>query len=140
MFMRFTRYFEIFMNDWTIIMNNSIFFEQVGNQISLVLREKNMTQQSLATSLNISKQVLNKIILGQKAINIAEITKIAAALDTSVESLLNVSAPTPVEPTFSFMGSIQNPKTKEKVLLLKEVIDEILFLEDYANGTDPATD
>lgn len=121
-------------------MNNSLFFEQVGRQISLILREKNMTQQSLATRLNISKQVLNKIILGQKAINIAEITKIAAALDTSVESLLNVSVPAPVEPTFSFMGSIQNPKTKEKVLLLKEVIDEILFLEDYANGTDPATD
>lgn len=121
-------------------MNNSVFFEQVGKQISKILTEKNMTQQSLATSLNVSRQVLNKIILGQKAINVAEITKIAIALDTPVECLLNVSAPIAKEPTFSFMGNIKNPKTKEKVLLLKEVIDEILFLEDYANGINPAID
>lgn len=114
-------------------MNNNYIFEQVGKQISLCLADKAMTQQSLATKLDISKQVLNKIIKGQKAINVNEITRIANALDVSVEKLLYVSDSVPSEPTFSFMGNIKNPQTKEKVLLLKEVIDEILFLEDYAN-------
>lgn len=114
-------------------MNTNI-FEQVGKKIYQTLASRNMTQQSLAKELNISRQVLNKIIQGHKAINIDEITKIARALDVSADDLLNVSASAPEEPTFSFMGSIQKPETKEKVLLLKEAIDEMLFLEDYANG------
>lgn len=109
-------------------------FEQVGRQISKILFEKNMTQQSLANSLNISKQVLNKIIQGQKAINVFEISKIASVLNVTVDSLLNVTSPEEQKPSFSFMGSIQNQKTKDKVQLLKEAIEEIIFLEDYANG------
>lgn len=121
-------------------MNNNFIFEQVGKQILLCLAEKRMTQQTLATKLNISKQVVNKIIQGQKAINVAEITKIASALEIPVETLLSIPAHAPAEPTFSFMGNINNQQTKEKVLLLKEVIDEILFLEDYANDFKHSTD
>lgn len=123
-------------------MNNTNFnfFVQVGKRISNILSEKNMTQQSLATALDISRQVLNKIIKGQKAINVEEIKRIAIALDVSVESLLTFPVDQKVEPTFSFMGSIHNAKTREKILLLKEVIDEILFLEDYANEEVSGTD
>lgn len=31
------------------------------------------------------------------------------------------------------MGQIKNEKTRQKVEFLKNVIDEILFLEEYAN-------
>ena len=34
---------------------------------------------------------------------------------------------------FSYMGQIKNEKTRQKVEFLKNVIDEILFLEEYAN-------
>ena len=115
-------------------------FQQVGKQISSVLAAKNMTQQSLANSLNISKQVLSKIIQGQKAINVSKISRIAAVLNVSIDSLLDVESSTPAEPKFSFMGSIQNQETKEKIFLLKEAIDEILFLEDYANGFSQTTE
>ena len=38
-------------------------FQQVGNNIQDVLREKNKTQQYLANKLNISKQVMSKIVI-----------------------------------------------------------------------------
>ena len=58
-------------------------FAQVGANIQRQLDIKGMTQQSLADALQISKQVMNKIIKGSKAINVNELAKI------SVEHLPN---------------------------------------------------
>ncbi|MBQ3510630.1 MAG: helix-turn-helix transcriptional regulator [Peptococcaceae bacterium] len=113
------------------------FFKQVGNNIENILHEKNYTQQDLANELKISKQVMNKIISGAKAINVEEIKKIASALNVSVDALLHVE-PTPVQTHhFSFMGQVQNEETKSKINKLKTVIEEILLLEDYANANGP---
>ena len=115
-------------------MENNI-FELVGRNISNTLVQKNMTQQKLADILGISKQVLNKIIKGQKAININEIAMISKALAVSVETLMNVEPQTFVSPPqFSFMGKIEKEATKEKFDMLRKVIYEILFLEEYANA------
>lgn len=113
-------------------MNN--YFEIVGKNISAVLANKDMTQQALADRLSVSRQVVNKIVQGQKAINVAEITKIATVLDVSIDTLLLDASSLTREPTFNFMGKILNPNTKEKILLIKEAIDELLFLEEYADG------
>jgi len=111
------------------------FYEHVGKNISNMLYNKSMTQQSLADILGISRQVMGKIINGQKAINVNEISLISKALNVSVESLLDVSTQSyEMYPLFSFMGELKSEKTKEKVSLLKNVIDEILFLEEYSNG------
>ena len=52
-------------------------FAQVGENIQHLLDERGMTQQNLAEALGISKQVVNKIIKGNKAINVKEIAEIA---------------------------------------------------------------
>ena len=65
-------------------------FAQVGANIQEKLNEKGMSQQSLADALGISKQVMNKIIKGSKAINVNELSKIAGILSTSTDSLLTV--------------------------------------------------
>ena len=110
-------------------------FKSVGENIKKALINNNMTQISLAEVLGISKQVLSKIINGQKAINIAEISMISKALNVSVDSLMEVEPQEPVlSPQFNFMGSIKKESTKEKFNMLRTVIDEILFLEEYANG------
>ena len=110
------------------------FFELVGKNISCVLEQKRITQQSLADILGVSKQVLSKIIKGQKAINVIEISMISKALDVSIDSLLGVLPQKPdLLPQFSFMGELKKEKTKDKVDFLRGVIDEILFLEDYSN-------
>jgi len=111
------------------------FYEMVGKNILDMIIQKAMTQQSLADILGISRQVMGKIVKGQKAINVSEIDMISKALGVSVESLLDVSSQTPdLSPQFSFLGELRSEKTKDKVDLLRNVIDEILFLEEYANG------
>ena len=114
-------------------MNNNI-FQQVGNNIQDVLSEKNKTQQYLADSLNISKQVMSKIVMGAKAINVSEISQIASVLGVSVDKLLSVKKKESEVHKFSFMGRVENDKTKEGIEKLKTIIDEIIMLEEYANA------
>ena len=119
----------------SIVIMERTFYESVGMNISNLLAQKAMTQQSLADILGVSRQVMGKIIKGQKAINVSEIDMISKALGVSIESLLDVTSnPHDLSPQFSFMGELRSEKTKEKVDLLRNVIEEILFLEEYANG------
>lgn len=113
-------------------MTNNI-FQQVGYNIQDVLREKGKTQQYLADSINISKQVMSKIVMGTKAINVSEVSQIASVLEVSVERLLSMREEEPETHNFSFMGCVENEKTKEGIELLKTIIDEIIMLEEYAN-------
>lgn len=114
-------------------MDNSI-FKQVGNNIQNILIAQGKTQQFLAEKLGVSKQVMNKIVSGAKAINVAEISKIASALNVSIDSLITVHAAQEPVHNFSFMGQVKNEKTKKKIEFLQTVIDEILMLEEYADA------
>jgi len=118
-----------------VVIMERTFYEMVGKNISDLIAQKPMTQQCLADILGVSRQVMGKIVKGQKAINVREIDMISKALGVSVEMLLDVTSQTPdVSPQFSFMGELRSEKTRKKVDLLRTVIDEILFLEEYANG------
>lgn len=105
-------------------------FTQVGANIQERLVEKGMTQQSLADALGISKQVMNKIIKGSKAINVNELAKIASILKISTDSLLMAGAEPVTVDNLSFMGAIQDEITREKVNLIRSAIDEIHMLEE----------
>lgn len=65
------------------------FYEMVGQRIIERLNELNWTQQNLADRLNISKQVMSKILKGEKKTTILEIKNIAENLALSVDKLLN---------------------------------------------------
>ncbi len=105
-------------------------FAQVGANIQDKLIEKGMTQQSLADALGISKQVMNKIIKGSKAINVNELAKIAGILSTSTDSLLTVRDEVVTADSLSFMGAIDDETTRERVNLIRLAIDEIHMLEE----------
>lgn len=109
-------------------------FQQVGNNIQEVLHETNKTQQYLADSLNISKQVMSKIVMGAKAINVSEISQIASVLGVSAERLLTIKERESEMHNFSFMGRVENEKTKEEIGRLRTIIDEIIMLEEYTNA------
>ena len=109
-------------------------FSQVGANIQKQLDAKGFTQQRLADILGISKQVMNKIIKGNKAINVNELAKIASVLGTTTDELLTVSGePTSVD-SLSFMGSVTCEETREKIKLMRQAIDEIHMLEDLLNA------
>ena len=114
-------------------MDNAV-FRQVGNNIQKALSAQGKTQQFLADSLGISKQVMSKIVAGTKAINVAEIGKIASVLNVTSDSLLAIEASQEPVHSFAFMEKIANEETKRKIESLKAVIDEILMLEEYADA------
>ena len=64
------------------------FFEIIGRNILSELEEKGLSQSQLAEKIGVSRQVLQKIVKGKKAINALEVTKIAEVLGVSVESLM----------------------------------------------------
>ena len=105
-------------------------FAQVGANIQKQIDVKGFTQQSLADALGISKQVMNKIIKGGKAINVNELAKIAAIIGTTTDELLIVSGEPVSVDSLSFMGNITDENTLEKVNLIRSAIDEIHMLEE----------
>lgn len=108
-------------------------FAQVGANIQNKLDEKEMTQQSLADALGISKQVMNKIIKGSKAINVNELARIAGILSTSTDALLTVNTEPVTIDSLSFMGDVHDEVTRERVDLIRTAIDEIHMLEELLN-------
>lgn len=109
-------------------------FAQVGANIQEKLYSKGMTQQSLANALGISKQVMNKIIKGSKAINVNELAKIASVMGITTDELLMVdSAPVALE-SLSFMGNVTDENTLERVNMIRVAIDEIHMLEELLNA------
>ena len=108
-------------------------FAQVGRNIQTALSANNMTQQKLADELGISKQVMNKIIKGNKAINVGELGMIASVLGTTTDDLLTNKEVVPDDLCFSFMGRIRSESTKEKVAVLRSAIEEIRLLEELDN-------
>lgn len=105
-------------------------FAQVGANIQKQIDRKGFTQQKLADALGISKQVMNKIIKGNKAINVNELAKIASVIGTTTDELLTVSGNPVSEDILSFMGSVTDEETLEKVNLIRSAIDEIHMLEE----------
>jgi transcriptional regulator with XRE-family HTH domain len=106
------------------------FFENIGLNISEILRDKNMSQSDLAERMGISKQVMSKIINGQKAINALEIKSIANILDVDVNRLVEekVNQINNQESLVMLMGEVDG-NIKDELTLLNTVINEIDYLE-----------
>ena len=109
-------------------------FAQVGANILDKIERKGMTQQSLADALGISKQVMNKIIKGSKAINVNELAKIESVIGTTTDELLTVSGEPVSADSMSFMGSVTDEETLEKIELMRSAIDEIHMLEELLHA------
>lgn len=108
------------------------FFEMVGQNILDVLQDREMSQTELADKMDVSKQVMSKIINGQKAINALEMKTIAGILNIDLEKLMeNRSQDANIdESLILLMGKIENPESKETIRFLNTVIDELIFMED----------
>lgn len=105
------------------------FFETVGKNILEVLLEKNISQTELAEKIGVSKQVMGKIVKGQKAINALEIKKISEALEINMERLLEEKEDLVEEPVLMFMGKVKE-QSKEDIKFLSSVIEEIISMEE----------
>lgn len=108
------------------------FFQCVGRNILEVLIEKHMNQTELAESIGVSKQVMGKIVKGQKSINALEIKKISDALSVTMERLLEEKKEMKEEPVLMFMGKVKE-KNKKDMKFLNLVISELIAMEEALN-------
>lgn len=109
-------------------------FNQVGNNIAKAMERRGINQQQLANQLGISKQVMSKIINGKKAINVAELSQIAAILGSSADDLLSIeNNDEEQKPSLFCMGKIRDERTREKIELLLDAVNQIHLLEDLIN-------
>jgi transcriptional regulator with XRE-family HTH domain len=106
------------------------FFETIGSNIAEVLRDKNMSQTDLAERMGISKQVMSKIINGQKAINALEIKSIAKILSVDVNRLVEEKEnQTQTQESFVMLMGAANNNIQDELEFLSVVIDELDYLE-----------
>lgn len=107
------------------------FFEIVGNNIIKILTSTNMSQTSLAEKVGVSKQVMQKIIKGKKAINVLELKQIAEALKVNMEDLtIEQTVQNDPSSLVMFMGEFKNPKDYK---FLNSIIEEIIDMEEDLN-------
>lgn len=110
------------------------FFKVIGNNILTILKEKGITQTDLADAIGVSKQVIGKIIKGQKAINALEIKNISNALNVSIDRLIeeNKDDIPEKEPILMFMGEVKD-ESRDGIKFLNNVINELIIMEEALN-------
>lgn len=119
------------------------FYEMVGQRIIERLNELEWTQQNLADRLNISKQVMSKILKGEKNTTILEIKNIAENLALSVDKLLS-----PINEKIElikqekcsivpkFMGNVSTEDGRIGINKAMNIIETILGYENAYDNTN----
>jgi len=111
-------------------------YSDIGTKIEEFLEQSGMSQTDLAARIGVSKQVMNKIIRGKKAINLNEIERIAEIMQVSIDSIIkNKLHFEKNEPAFLMMGAIGNDNTIDDLRFLNHVMDEMINLEDLLQGS-----
>lgn len=96
--------------------------KQVGINILYYLKEQNKSQVDLANGLGTSKQVVNKIVKGKKAIKTSELVAISNFLDVSIEDLIhaNNKADHVELEAVHLYGTIESKETADFIISLVE--------------------
>lgn len=106
----------------------------IGERIQSYLDQFKISQKDFAEQINVSPQVMNKIIQGKKAINALEIQQIAKVLTISTNDLVGELQPSSAitDPVLFMIGKTENEQTKEKLRFLDHVMDQMLRIEEIA--------
>lgn len=105
-------------------------FAQVGDNIQKQMDMKGFTEQGLADELGISKQVMDKIIKGSKAINMRELAMVASVMGTTADKLLTIGGEQLSADSLRFMENVTDERLLHKINLIRLAIDEIHMLEE----------
>lgn len=104
------------------------FFENIGKNIQVELDRLDWSKSFLAEKIGVSRQVLQKIINGNKAINAYEISQIANVLGTTADALINSKCiEIGVKPQYQFMGHFSKEANFD---FIKSIIREYMDMEE----------
>lgn len=102
--------------------------EIIVNNILAAMRRSSMKQVDLAVKINVSKQVMSKMLSGDRMINAVELTSIATAVNTPVAELVKLpDNRTEVNVIRAFMGEVNTPEAKRGLEIADEIADLICF-------------
>lgn len=103
----------------------------VGLRIQKRLDEIGKTQADLAKDLDVSRQIVNKIVHGRKSVTLEEIKMIADILGMSLEDIVKEPCKEKGEdPIIAFMGEVDTEEARNGLKKAKKVMDLILFHRD----------
>lgn len=103
------------------------FFENIGKNIQVELDRLDWSKSFLAEKIGVSRQVLQKIINGNKVINAYEISQIANVLGTTADALINSKyIEKAVKPQYQFMGHFSKEANFD---FIKSIIREYMDME-----------
>ena len=100
----------------------------IANNINYFLTKQHKKQVELAEYLNVSKQIVSKMLNGSRSINAIELKKIADFCGTDMETLTTI--PQNYEETdviHVFMGKVNTDAAKETIQDIDKLINLILF-------------
>jgi transcriptional regulator with XRE-family HTH domain len=102
--------------------------EIISNNIMNIMKQNDKKQIDLAGYLNVSKQVISKMLSGARMINAIELQKIAEFLGVSMESLVTIPQVIPETNTVkAFMGRVASKEAKDGLALADEIANLICF-------------
>ncbi len=103
--------------------------EIIVNNILTAMSNRSMKQVDLAAKINVSKQVMSKMLNGDRMINAVELAAIAKAVNTSVDELVKMpdSLSGEVNVIRAFMGEVDTPEAKRGLEIADEIADLICF-------------
>lgn len=103
--------------------------KQVGNNILFYLKEQGKTQVDLAEALGSSKQVINKIIKGTKALKTTELVAISQYLNVSMDEIVSLEK-SKVEHEVEAVHLLGEIKKKETAKFILSLVYNLSIMEE----------
>ncbi|MCT4612611.1 MAG: XRE family transcriptional regulator [Clostridia bacterium] len=104
--------------------------KDIGNNILYYLKEQKKTQVDLAEGIGTSKQIINKIVKGKKALRVSEISKIANYLNVDIKLLIEGKNDEIKE---SYQAALLSGRVRKEDTV-KRIISVVERLEDMQNS------
>ena len=108
--------------------------KRLGQNILHFLNEQGMTQVELANGIGASKQVVNKIIKGKKALLTEELIEISTFLNVEITQLINSTYEVNIngKESLQLLGELSSEKEAKFIYsLIKELAEVENDLEEY---------
>ena len=110
--------------------------EIISNNIINLMKQNEKKQIDLACYLGVSKQIVSKMLRGDRIINAVELQKISEFLNVSIASLFEV--PHVIQESNAikaFMGKVETQEAKEGLEIADEIANYICFYARVRENT-----
>lgn len=100
----------------------------IAGNILAILRQQNKRQVDLAETLNMNKQIVNKMLNGSRVISASELKVISDFLGVTMEDLTKVRNPKiDTDIIHAFMGKVESDGAKNALKIADTLSNMILF-------------